>query len=331
MQKLADEVFEAARGWMAKSVDSLKGMITGLDGRLKALEDRAPVKDGTPGEKGEPGIAGKDGVTGEKGEPGPQGERGEPGPAGERGEAGQQGERGEPGAIGPQGDKGEPGPAGKDGATGERGEKGEPGGAGPQGERGEKGMDGRDGMEGPAGRDAAQLEILSGIDPDRKYQRNTYATHKGGIWRSYRATDALGDDAMKAGWECIVNGIDCETEEASDDGRTITRTTVYSNGKTFERVTKSVVLIYRGIWTEGKQYALGDSVTWNGSVWIAEKEAPEGRPADGVSTDWRLSVKRGDKGESNYRIAVRNGFKGSESEWLETLKAKPAGPVKLEA
>jgi collagen type III alpha len=316
MQKLADEVFEAARGWMAKSVDSLKGMITGLDGRLKALEDRAPVKDGTPGEKGEPG---------------PQGERGEPGPAGERGEAGQQGERGEPGAIGPQGDKGEPGPAGKDGATGERGEKGEPGGAGPQGERGEKGMDGRDGMEGPAGRDAAQLEILSGIDPDRKYQRNTYATHKGGIWRSYRATDALGDDAMKAGWECIVNGIDCETEEASDDGRTITRTTVYSNGKTFERVTKSVVLIYRGIWTEGKQYALGDSVTWNGSVWIAEKEAPEGRPADGVSTDWRLSVKRGDKGESNYRIAVRNGFKGSESEWLETLKAKPAGPVKLEA
>jgi hypothetical protein len=301
MQKLADEVFEAARGWMAKSVDHLKGMISTLDGRLKALEDREPAKDGAPGE---PGAAG------EKGAPG---ERGEPGPAGERGE------------------KGEPGPAGKDGAPGDRGEKGEPGGMGPQGERGEKGMDGRDGMEGPAGRDAAQLEILSGIDPERKYQRNVYASHKGGLWRSYRPTDLLGDDAMKAGWECIVNGLDAVDVDLQDDLRTLSITIRHSNGHTVAHRKSMPVVIDRGIWTEGKQYAQGDSVTWNGSVWIAEKESPDGRPGDGVSKDWRLSAKRGDKGESNYRIAVRNGFKGSESEWLETLKAKPAGPVKLEA
>jgi hypothetical protein len=298
MEKHIDQVVKAVQ-------DAVKRWLTPFSERLAAVERQLaePIK-GVPGADG---ADGKDGAPGEKGESGAQGE---PGPAGERGE------------------KGEPGPAGKDGAPGDRGEKGEPGGMGPVGE---KGMDGRDGMEGPAGRDAAQLEILSGIDPERKYQRNVYASHKGGLWRSYRPTDLLGDDAMKAGWECIVNGLDAVDVDLQDDLRTLSITIRHSNGHTVAHRKSMPVVIDRGIWTEGKQYAQGDSVTWNGSVWIAEKESPEGRPADGVSKDWRLSAKRGDKGESNYRIAVRNGFKGSESEWLETLKAKPAGPVKLEA
>lgn len=31
---------------------------------------------------------------------------------------------------------------------------------------------------------------------------------------------------------------------------------------------------------------------------------------------------KGDKGDSAYRIALKNGFKGTEKEWLESLKPK---------
>lgn len=33
---------------------------------------------------------------------------------------------------------------------------------------------------------------------------------------------------------------------------------------------------------------------------------------------------KGDKGASAYNIAVSNGFIGTEKEWLESLKVKPA-------
>jgi hypothetical protein len=41
-------------------------------------------------------------------------------------------------------------------------------------------------------------------------------------------------------------------------------------------------------------YRKGDGVTWGGSFWIAQKDAPEGRP--GLSDDWRLAVKKGRDG-----------------------------------
>jgi hypothetical protein len=51
---------------------------------------------------------------------------------------------------------------------------------------------------------------------------------------------------------------------------------------------------YRGVWTE-QSYREGDGVTFGGSLWLAKKESPEGKP--GQSDDWQLAVKKGRDGK----------------------------------
>lgn len=106
-----------------------------LTARLKALEDRPPVK-GEKGDKGEQGEKGEQGIAGvgEKGEAGPRGEKGD------RGDAGSPGEKGEPGLIGKEG---APGRDGRDGAPGRDGEDGKPG---LNGKDGADGLNGKDGL-----------------------------------------------------------------------------------------------------------------------------------------------------------------------------------------
>ena len=53
-------------------------------------------------------------------------------------------------------------------------------------------------------------------------------------------------------------------------------------------------LIYRGVFTDGKTYELGDVTTWGGSTWHCQK-ATISKPGDGA-TDWQLVTKRGRDG-----------------------------------
>jgi len=353
MHKLADQVFEAFTGYLKRWGDPVLA-------RLKVLEDRPIAKDGERGEKGEKGDIGErgtDGIQGATGERGPQGEKGEQGvrgdpgergEKGEKGEVGPAGERGEKGDVGPpgndgaMGEKGEPGTAGRDGIDGakgeqgERGEKGDSGERGPIGEKGdpgadgkdgvpgergpqgEKGMDGRDGVEGQPGKDALQIEVISMIDPERKYQRGTWASHKGGLFRSFRVTDPLGDDFSKAGWECIVNGVASLDAVLGDDLRTLSLDIRTSDGKAVSKSVNIPAVVDRGVFRESESYAKGDAVTWGGNYCIAQKDAPQGKP--GESEDWRIAVKKGDRGADVYQVAKRNGFVGTEAQWLEHLR-----------
>lgn len=54
------------------------------------------------------------------------------------------------------------------------------------------------------------------------------------------------------------------------------------------------VVLDRGVWTADKDYSAGDAVSWAGSLWIAQKDAP-GKP-DTADSGWRLSVKKGRDG-----------------------------------
>lgn len=54
------------------------------------------------------------------------------------------------------------------------------------------------------------------------------------------------------------------------------------------------VVLDRGVYVEGKTYAKGDSVTFGGSVHIAQTDGVTCKP--GTSGDWRLAVKRGRDG-----------------------------------
>lgn len=50
-------------------------------------------------------------------------------------------------------------------------------------------------------------------------------------------------------------------------------------------------IIDRGVYDAGKGYEKGDAVSDGGSLWIAQKDAPNHKPGDGDG--WRLAVKRG--------------------------------------
>lgn len=116
------------------------------------------------GPKGDQGIQGPEGKQGAQGEPGPKGDNGIQGPKGETGksayqiwlDAGNKGNESEfldslKGAKGDKGTKGD---------TGERGPQGEQGPVGPQGPAGKDGEQGIRGPQGPAGKDGT-----NGITP----------------------------------------------------------------------------------------------------------------------------------------------------------------------
>lgn len=54
-------------------------------------------------------------------------------------------------------------------------------------------------------------------------------------------------------------------------------------------------VIYRQVFKEGTDYEQGDAVTFGGSLWIAEKDDPAGKP--GLSDDWTLAAKKGRDGK----------------------------------
>lgn len=75
------------------------------------------------------------------------------------------------------------------------------------------------------------------------------------------------------------------------------------------------VPIYRGVFKDGA-YSKFDTVTWGGSVWIAQKDT-ENRP--GGNEDWQLMVKQGGEGKSAFAIAQERGFTGTKQEWVSSL------------
>jgi len=249
-----------------------------------------PGPQGAPGEKGLDGAAGKDGAPGIKGDPGPMGERGEPGISGKDGARGADGLPGIKGDPGPIGERGEPGVKGMDGAPGAPGQRGADGFVGPAGA---VGRDGREGKDGAPGRDALAIDILPLIDESKSYPRGTFAEHRGGMIRALRNTDPITDGLDKAGWSVCMNGVDTEDELMLEDGRTVRRTTTYTNGRQMVREHKTVAMIYRNIWREG-EYEPGDVVTWGGSAWHCQGKTTD-KP--GLSAAWRLMVKHGSPGK----------------------------------
>jgi hypothetical protein len=164
---------------------------------------------------------------------------------------------------------------------------------GADGREGKDGRDGREGKDGAPGRDALEIEILPGIDETKSYPRGTFAEHRGGTIRAIRNTDSITDGLEKAGWVVSMNGIDHETEETLDEGRTIRRTTHYTNGRVLAREIKTSVLLYREVWREG-EFERGDVVTWGGSAWHCQTQTTD-KP--GSSPAWRMMVKEGARGK----------------------------------
>lgn len=152
---------------------------------------------------------------------------------------------------------------------------------------------GKDGENGKDGKDALQLEILPAIDFEKSYPRNTYAQHNGGLLRAWQQTDG------EKGWETVINGVaDVQIEQKS--AREFEVHTVQTNGKAQKSVFTVPVMIHRGVYRENDDYLQGDTVTFGGSLWHAEKDHPSGKPGAGEpeKTGWRLAAKKGRDGKN---------------------------------
>lgn len=149
--------------------------------------------------------------------------------------------------------------------------------------------------DGENGRDAIAIDILPSIDESKVYDRNTYASHNGGLWRSFERTKGM------RGWECIVDGVRDITVDY-DGERELKVFTARSSGEIVEKSFTLPVMIYKEVYREGNSYRKGDTVTWAGSTWTCMKDTAE-KP--GSNEDWRLSVKAGRNASTPVKIGAQ--------------------------
>ncbi|MGK0663653.1 hypothetical protein [Serratia marcescens] len=142
---------------------------------------------------------------------------------------------------------------------------------------------------GADGRDALQIEILPGIEAEKSYPRGTYATHSGGLWRSFEKTAGM------RGWECLVDGISA-VDVANDDERMFTVTVTRASGACETKTFGIPVMIYRGVFKSESSYQPGDTVTWGGSLWHCDEMTVD-KPGEIGSKGWTLATKRGRDGK----------------------------------
>jgi integrin beta 3 len=325
---LVKAVATVVREQIAKAVQSLSTRLEAFERRFAELpvprdgRDGIDGKDGSPGASGERGLDGKDGAPGErgaigeKGDPGDVGPQGLPGAPGERGIDGTSGKDGRDGGPGPTGEKGErgelgpqgePGPAGIPGgrgADGVAGKDGTDGACGPIGERGERGEAGPQGERGAPGTDGKSV-TLADVTPivEGAIAKGMLDLERRGMDLIQRCIDRIekpkdgtpGKDGRDA------FSLDDFHSELAEDGRTLTLAWVAGENR-IERKHVLPHVIYRGVHQQGKQYQRGDSVTFQGSTWIAMRDTCSKPETD---DSWRLATKRGRDGKDG-----KNGERG---------------------
>jgi hypothetical protein len=290
---------------MRRLKEILEGFVQLIDERLASVKNGIDGKDGAPGRDGKDGrdgvdgkdgAAGKDGRDGVDGKDGPQGPAGEKGEKGEPGQDGKDGEPGKPGSDGQQGPAGESGIAGKDGRDGIDGKDGAPGRDGKDGLNGERGPAGERGEKGADGKSFTIEDAKSLLEPMMAqwaldFERRAQGILQGAIERIPVPKDGKDGAAGKDGRDGI-DGFKLDDFEAvlDEDGRTVSLTLVSGDRKS-QKQLKFPVVLDKGVFSEDSKYHKGDGVTFGGSFWISQKDAPQGKP--GQSQDWRLAVKKG--------------------------------------
>jgi hypothetical protein len=194
----------------------------------------------------------------------------------------------------PAPEKGEKGADGRDGIDGKDGRDG----IGIAGKDGAPGRDGTDGLHGKDGRDGIDGKSVT-VEQVREMFLDMYQVHQAQWALDFerRAQDVLqrsidriekprdGKDGKDG-----RDGLGVEDFTLSIDGRDVTAT-IKRGDFVKSHTVRIPALLDRGVFKEIADYQRGDGVTWGGSFWIAQKDAPEGKPGSGP--DWRLAVKAG--------------------------------------
>lgn len=159
---------------------------------------------------------------------------------------------------------------------------------GPPGEKGDPGEAGKDGADGINGQNGADGRGVKDLLIDR--EGNLIATMDDGEMKS------LGPVCGKDGTpgQDGKDGFGFEDMDACvlDDDRTIELS--FRRGEEEKCFTfKWPTAIYRGVFSEGRDYAAGDMVTWAGSLWHCDEPTKEKPGTD----SWTLAAKKGRDGK----------------------------------
>lgn len=243
-----------------------------------------------------------------------------------KGEKGEKGDKGDPG-LDAKGDKGDPGEDGKDGKDGIDGIDGKDGAGlsdaviGKDGHLmlvfsdgrikslgvvvGKDGTNGDDGKPGEDGKDGQGVEDAS-IDNEGKLVLtfSNGQTKSVGVVVGKPGKD--GDDGKPGADGLILEDLDIELV-----GDRTVKVFARRDGCSVEKTVTIPAMIYRGVYTPGKDYDLGDTVTFAGCMWTLWKSEDRehnsnlGKP--GEDKAWQLSVKKGRDGRD---FEVRDKPKG---------------------
>jgi hypothetical protein len=288
-----------------------------------AGRDGEPGPAGPRGEKGDPGAAGRDG---EPGQPGSRGEKGDPGAPGQDGRPGERGEPGVPGPAGQNGRNGQDGvgierveiaadgksfdlvltdksvatvplSAGPAGAAGRDGADGRAGDPGPRGEKGEPGAPcTADMVEQAVSRQLADM-VAKGVAAEVERVMPTLIARaatlvpagRDGLPGAPGRPGERGEDG--ANGRDGVDGLGFEDMGFEYDGERGMTLVFERAGRRHEFKAQLPIPLYRGVFELSRKYAQHDTVTYGGSLWIAQRDtgaSPGDKPAD-----WKLAVKRG--------------------------------------
>jgi hypothetical protein len=151
-------------------------------------------------------------------------------------------------------------------------------------------QNGKDGKDGPAGRDGADV-----VSAFRDSDRHLILTLSNGEVKDIgQVHGENGKDGSNGRDGVDYNKI--KFVQDLDDPRLVN---VVHDGVKGEHIGSFRIpgFLDKGVWRQGK-YQPGDSVSLGGSMFIARVHT-EAKPE--ISTDWRLSVKRGDPGKTGAK------------------------------
>lgn len=165
-------------------------------------------------------------------------------------------------------------------------------------------QDGKDGKDGKDGQSVTLEDVKAYLSELQAswaldFERMAQATLQRAMDRMPAPKDGVdGRDGRdgKDGRDAL--DIDDLQVDQDDDGRVTLRFVRGDVRKDFS--LRFPVFVDRGVFKASESYERGNGVSWGGSFWIAQKDAPEGKPGD-VEGEWRLAVKKGRDGRDGER------------------------------
>lgn len=161
------------------------------------------------------------------------------------------------------------------------------------------------GKPGEPGKSALEVEVRTGIDPEKSYPAGTIATYQGGTIRAARNTDPVTDGLQNAGWQVLLDGIADEKFIQSEDFRSLEFARTYTSGRTAAGTMNTPFMQHVGYWKAG-EYLRSQCVTQNGSTWYCVVDQTTEKPGEG-STHWLLIARKGSDGKDFREPAPKNG------------------------